>query len=81
MIIRMKTKTTLILPEHLMRELKRRAADRGQTLSDVVAEALQKGLRDTAERGALAPLPTHRMGRPKVDLADRDKLYRLMEGQ
>jgi hypothetical protein len=75
----MKTKTTLILPEHLMRELKRRAASRGQTLSDVVAEALQRGLRETEEAGALAPLPIHHMGRPRIDLADRDRLYRLME--
>ena len=79
MIIHMKSKTTLILPDHLMRELRRRAAERGETLSDVVAEALHRGLADAAPRGELPPLPVHRMGRPRVDVADRDRLYQAME--
>jgi hypothetical protein len=29
----------------------------------------------------LPPLPTHRMGRPKVDLADRNALFEAMEGR
>jgi hypothetical protein len=75
----MKTKTTLILPDHLMRELKRRAAERGETLSALVAETLQRGLSEPVRAGDPTPLPTHRMGRPRVDLADRDRLYRIME--
>lgn len=76
MIIHMKT--TLIIPDQLFRELKRRAARRRTTLSAVVAEALRRGLdvRSTAE---LPPLPVHRMGRPRVDLADRDALLAEME--
>lgn len=72
-------KTTLIIPDHLMRALKRRAAQRGETLSAVVAEALRKGL-ETARPRNPSPLPVHRMGRPRVDVADRDALYRAMEG-
>ena len=79
MINHMKIRTTLILPDQLMRELKRRAAARGQTLSAVVEEALRKGLAPAERRADLAPLPTHRMGRPKVDVADRDALQRAME--
>ena len=75
----MRTKTTLILPDLLMRELKRRGAERGQTLSAVVEETLQRGLAEPARTGDLPPLPTHRMGRPRVDVADRDQLYRVME--
>ena len=75
----MKTKTTLILPYQLMRELKRRAAARGETLSQVVEEALQRGLARSSVGDEVPPLPTHRMGRPRVDLADRDQLYRAME--
>ena len=77
MIIHMKT--TLIIPDTLMRELKRRAARRGETLSAVVAEALRRGLAEPAV-GELPPLPVHPMGRPLVDVADRDALYRAMEG-
>jgi hypothetical protein len=75
----MKTKTTLILPERLMRELKRRAAANGQTLSAVVEEALQRGLAPPQKAAVLRPLPKHPMGRARVDVADRDALYRAME--
>jgi len=73
-------KTTLMIPNPLMRKLKERAARRGETLSAVVAEALQRGLSATIPAGELPPLPTRRMGRPRVDVADRDALYRAMEG-
>lgn len=73
-------KTTLMIPDHVFRELKRRAARRGETLSAVVAEALRRGLAEPEAVAELAPLPVVRMGRPKVDLADRDALYRAMEG-
>jgi hypothetical protein len=72
-------KTTLIIPDTLMRELKRRAARRRETLSAVVAEALRRGLADLP-MGDLPPLPVHSIGRPLVDIADRDALYRVMEG-
>lgn len=74
-------KTTLVLPDHVVRELRRRAARRGETLSAVVAEALRRGLAAPDAPGELPPLPTHQMGRPLVDLADRDALYRAMDGR
>lgn len=73
-------KTTLIIPDHLVTLLKERAARTGQTLSNVVAEALRRGLEPRARPQTGHPLPTHRMGRPQVDIADRDALYRAMEG-
>jgi hypothetical protein len=73
-------KTTLIIPDHLMRELKRMAARSGSTLSAVVAEVLRRGLDEPVGSGDLPPLPAYDMGRPKVDVADRDALYRAMEG-
>ncbi|HEX9886913.1 MAG TPA: hypothetical protein VGA70_10510 [Longimicrobiales bacterium] len=73
-------KTTLIIPDYLMREIKERAARRGETLSAVVAETLRKGLEAPHGTVSLDPLPVHRMGRPKADVADRDALYRAMEG-
>jgi len=77
MIIHMKT--TLIIPDHLVRELKRRAARRGQTLSAVVAEVLRQGLEPGGTVREPAELPVHRMGRPRVNLADRDALYGAMD--
>ena len=72
-------KTTLIIPDHLVRLLKRRAAERGTTLSAVVAETLRRGLEAVPE-AELEPLPAYRMGRARLDVADRDALYRAMEG-
>ena len=74
-------KTTLIIPDQLFRELKRRAARQRATLSSIVAEVLRRGLEERPPTAVLPPLPTHRMGRPLVDLADRDALYRAMEGR
>lgn len=74
-------KTTLIIPDQVFRELKRRAARKRETLSAVVEEVLRCGLRAQAnDREDLPPLPVHDMGAPLVDLADRDALYRAMEG-
>jgi len=74
-------KTTLILPDHIVRELKRRAARRGETLPAVVAEAHRRGLAAPDAPRDLPPLPRYRMGRPMVDLADRDALYRAMDSR
>jgi hypothetical protein len=79
MIIHMKT--TLILPDHVVRELTRRAAKRGETLSAVVAETLRRGLAHPDTSAERIPLPAHPMGRPRVDIADRDALYRAMDGK
>ncbi len=72
-------KTTLILPDSLVRSLKRRAAERGTTLSDVVAEALHRGLQ-REPRTTLPALPLHSLGVARVDVSDRDALYQAMEG-
>ena len=72
-------KTTLVLPDHLVRALKRRATERGTTMSAVVAEALRRGL-EAPEEVEVPELPAYPMGRPLVDLADRDALHQAMEG-
>lgn len=73
-------RTTLIIPDEIMRELKRRAAERDETLSAVVAECLRRGLEAADEPVELPPLPARSMGRPMVDVTDRDALHRAMEG-
>lgn len=73
-------RTTLIIPDQVIRELKRRAVERRTTLSAVVAEVLRRGLDESRPAVDLPPLPSHPMGRPLVDIADRDALYRAMEG-
>jgi hypothetical protein len=77
----MKTRTTVILPDQLVHELKRRAAARGQTLSAVAEETIRRGLAASERVVTIDPLPTHRMGRPRVDVADRNALERTMVGR
>ena len=72
-------KTTLIIPDSLFRQLKRRAIERGETVSALVVEFLQKGLGQKPSPGKLRPLPTFKCGRIKVDVANRDELYRILD--
>jgi hypothetical protein len=74
-------KTTLIIDDTVMAELKREAARRGRTMSELVEAALRGLLRSRARRGRLPPLPTFRSGGNLVDVADRDALYQAMEGR
>jgi hypothetical protein len=80
MIIHMKT--TLNIPESLMKELKKRAAETGQNLSETLADVLQKGLHHTQRaKGKLHKVPVYDCGKVYVNVADRDQLYRAMEGR
>ena len=76
-------RTTLVLDEQNFRAAKRHAAEHGRTLSDVVNEWIRAGLarrRESARRSRPVAFPTYRMGRPAVNLSDRDALERTMEG-
>ena len=72
-------KTTLVIPDALFRSLKRRAAERGETLSELANELLRRGLSERRKLKRLPPLPTFDTGPAKVNVADRDALYRAME--
>lgn len=74
-------RTTLVIDEELFRELRRRAAEEGRTLSEVTQEALRRGLapRETRRRPKRVKLPSFHMGKPLVDLADRNQLYDVLD--
>jgi hypothetical protein len=50
-------------------------------MSELVETALRKMLQQRREREALPPLPSFDSGGALVDVADRDALYRAMEGR
>ena len=57
-------RTTVDLPDELMRHLKARAALEGRSLRDLVLELLTRGLQAPAVTTAPAPLPLVPLGRP-----------------
>lgn len=73
-------RTTLDLDATILEQLRRRAADEHKSMGQVASERLAIGL---ADRGgaAQAPLnwPRKRMGRPRVDLEDKDALWKALD--
>lgn len=75
-------KTTLVIDDEVMRRLRERAAREGRTISELVEAALRRLLQ--APQRTEAPLPelsSFDGGRPRVDVPDREALYRAMEGR
>jgi len=77
-------KTTLDMDDELLRRAKKQAAEDGVTLRTFVEEALRARMLPAMSsrepfRLALPVIEGH--GAPAVDIADRDALYDLMEGE
>ncbi len=72
-------KTTLIIDDTVMKALKREAAASGRTMSELVETALRMLLSARRRPAALPELPVFDGGGARVDIANRDALYDLME--
>lgn len=77
-------RTTIRMDDSLFSDVKKLAAERGQTFTEVVEDALRETLarRQTTERGRVE-LPTFGGGaglQPGVDLDDSAALLDVMEG-
>lgn len=73
-------KTTLIIPDAIMRQLKQEAVRRKTTISALVTQALRQFLDEDPGGGREpAPLPVFSGGRALVDVANREALYDAME--
>lgn len=74
-------KTTLNIDDTVMSALRREAARTGRTMSELVETALRQLLQRPAATPAPPPppLPSFDSGGARVDVADRDALYRAME--
>lgn len=73
-------RTTLVLDDACMKKLRKLAHEDQRTLSDLVNELLAEGVQRREQRAQQPPVefPTFSMGRPKIDLADRDALEDAM---
>jgi hypothetical protein len=74
-------KTTLNIDDTVMDGLRQEAARSGRTMSELVETALRQLLRRSATVADLPPLPSFASGGATVDVADRDALYRVMDGE
>lgn len=77
----MKMKTTLKIDDSVMDSLKKEAASRGCTMSELVESALRLLFQSEKTPRKISPLPKFKSGGPLVDIADRDALYQAMEGR
>jgi hypothetical protein len=78
MVIHMKT--TLNISDVTMLEVKREAARRRQTMSELVEAALRTIVEPEQREVDLPPLPEFGGGEFRVNVANRDALYNVMEG-
>ena len=74
-------KTTLVIDDQVMAQLKREAARTGRTMSELVEMALRGLLQKKPGPIDLTALPVFDGGGALVDIADRDALYGAMEGR
>ena len=77
-------RTTLNLDDELMRTLKRRAAETGRTMTDLVEEALRELFNRPSEgrgKGEFRWVTVRGEVRPGIDITDRDSLLEAMEGR
>lgn len=74
-------KTTLNIDDTVMARLRREAARTGRTMSELVEMALRRLLQSRPEPAELPPLPSFDSGGALVDIADREALYRALEGR
>ncbi len=77
-------RTTLNLDDRLMREAKKRAAEQGETLTQIFENALRAYLRPLSRRPnkfRFKPLVKRGRAVAGVNWDDRDSLYERMEGR
>lgn len=73
-------KTTLVIPDAVLDRLRRAAAKEGRTISELVEAALRLYLERRPATRPLPALPSFDGGGAAVNIADREALYRTMEG-
>jgi hypothetical protein len=77
---RIMPRTTLDLDSTVLEQLRRRAAVEHKSMGQLASERLAVSLRESAPK-ELPRLrwPSRRMGKPAVDLDDKDALWKLLD--
>ncbi len=76
-------KTTFNIDDALMQQLREEAARRGVTMTEIVESGIRHmisaGKETKEDREKPFKLPSWPMGTARVDIANRDELYRLFD--
>lgn len=72
-------KTTLNISDVTMGQLRREATEQGRTMSELVEAALRALFQPRDRAVELPPLPEFSTGGSRVNVANRDTLYEVME--
>jgi hypothetical protein len=75
-------RTTLDLDASVLEQLRKRAATERKSMGQVASERLAAGLgTDALERPSRLRWPSRRMGKPRIDLQDKDALWKALDKQ
>ena len=74
-------KTTLNISDVAMYRLKAESVRQGRTMSELVETALRMLFTNRNRKMELPPLPKFDSGGSRVDLANREALFQVMEGE
>jgi hypothetical protein len=77
---RIMPRTTLDLDSTVLEQLRRRAANEHKSMGQVASERLAVSLKESAPKEfPRLRWPTRRMGKPTVDLENKDALWKLLD--
>lgn len=74
-------KTTLVLPDSLVVALKRRAAERGASLSALAAEFIRRGLDEKSRTAHEPDFPVFDGRQPLLDLSDWNAVQEALDDE
>jgi hypothetical protein len=72
-------RTTIDLDASVLEQLRRRAAIEHKSMGQLASEHLAVTLREKAPQPAPANWPTKRMGKPKIDIGDKEAVRKTLE--
>jgi plasmid stability protein len=73
-------RTTLVLDDSLLRQMKKRAADEGRSLQAVANDLIRRGLAQRADQGYRLKLHGWNAElQPGIDILDRNSLFDAMD--
>ena len=76
---RIMARTTIDLDASVLEQLRRRAAIEHKSMGQLASERLAVALAEQTAQPAPAKWPTKRMGRPKIDLGDKEAVRKALE--